>query len=147
MGWTIPPPEEVLAGLKDFQRATVEHVFSRLYAEDASGRYRVADEVGLGKNLVARGVIAKTIARLKAEMMRSGSSAFTQLRASTARRLRLRSGVRRRRLEAQRLSRRARGPPEGAGRTMDDLGVYATGLSSRLAPLLRVPLEPGELAA
>ena len=35
----------------------------------------------------------------------------------------------------------------GAGRTMDDLGVYATGLSSRLAPLLRVPLEPGELAA
>ena len=26
-------------------------------------------------------------------------------------------------------------------------GVYATGLSSRLAPLLRVPLEPGELAA
>ncbi len=91
MGWTIPPPEEVLAGLKDFQRATVEHVFSRLYAEDASGRYLVADEVGLGKTLVARGVIAKTIARLKAEMMRSGSSAFTQLRASTARRLRLRS--------------------------------------------------------
>lgn len=70
MGWTIPPPEEVLAGLKDFQRATVEHVFSRLYAENASGRYLVADEVGLGKTLVARGVIAKTIARLKADTPR-----------------------------------------------------------------------------
>ena len=30
---------------------------------------------------------------------------------------------------------------------MDDLGVYDTGLSSRLAPLLCVPPEPGELAA
>ena len=65
MTWTIPPPDEVLKGLKDFQRATVEHVFSRLYGEGASGRYLVADEVGLGKTLVARGVIAKTIERLK----------------------------------------------------------------------------------
>lgn len=65
MGWTIPPPEEVLSGLKDFQRATVDHVFSRLYGEGSSGRYLVADEVGLGKTLVARGVIAKTIERLK----------------------------------------------------------------------------------
>jgi superfamily II DNA or RNA helicase len=48
---------EVLSGLKDFQRATVQRCFDLL----TSGQRRVlvADEVGLGKTLIARGVIAK----------------------------------------------------------------------------------------
>jgi hypothetical protein len=50
--------KEILSGLKDFQRATVERIFNLF----TSGRSRVlvADEVGLGKTLIARGVIAKT---------------------------------------------------------------------------------------
>lgn len=60
------PPESaaVLARLKDFQRETVERVFDRLYGSNATNRFLVADEVGLGKTLVARGVIAKAIERL-----------------------------------------------------------------------------------
>ena len=57
--------EDVMRGLKDFQRTTVDHVFDRLHAPGASGRFLVADEVGLGKTLVARGVIAKTIDYLR----------------------------------------------------------------------------------
>lgn len=57
----------VYEGLKDFQKATVEHVFRRLYIDsDATRRFLVADEVGLGKTLVARGVIAKAIEHLNA---------------------------------------------------------------------------------
>ncbi len=56
----------VLGGLKDFQRATVEYVYSRLYDDvDPVHRFLVADEVGLGKTLVARGLIAKTIDHLR----------------------------------------------------------------------------------
>lgn len=49
--------KEVLSGLKDFQLATVE----RIYELFTSGQSRVlvADEVGLGKTLIAKGVIAK----------------------------------------------------------------------------------------
>ena len=48
-------PEPVLEGLKDFQRRTVERVFDRLYRDDTpSRRFLVADEVGLGKTMVAR---------------------------------------------------------------------------------------------
>ena len=50
-----------LAGLKDFQRKTVEYVFKRLYGDDPTSRFLIADEVGLGKTLVARGIIAKTL--------------------------------------------------------------------------------------
>lgn len=46
-----------LAMLKDFQRATVERI-DTLYWEGQK-RVLVADEVGLGKTLIARGVIAK----------------------------------------------------------------------------------------
>jgi hypothetical protein len=60
-------PEAVLAGLKDFQRTTVHWVFDRLYGPGSSGRYLVADEVGLGKTLVARGVIARAIEHLRAK--------------------------------------------------------------------------------
>jgi hypothetical protein len=57
--------DQVLAGLKDFQRATVDHVFNRLFdAPDSTRRFLVADEVGLGKTMVARGVVAKAIDRL-----------------------------------------------------------------------------------
>lgn len=57
-----PDVEAVLARLKGFQRATVEHAFHRLYlAEDSTRRFLVADEVGLGKTLVARGILAKAI--------------------------------------------------------------------------------------
>lgn len=47
--------------LKDFQQATVEHVTNRFYGPDPTDRFLVADEVGLGKTLVARGVIARSI--------------------------------------------------------------------------------------
>lgn len=53
-------------GLKAFQEATVDHVFRRLYSDrDASTHFLVADEVGLGKTLVAQGVIRKAVAHLK----------------------------------------------------------------------------------
>ena len=67
MSGTLPPVDDVLRGLKDFQRSTVDYVFDRLYAPGSSGRFLVADEVGLGKTLVARGVIAKAIEHLRAE--------------------------------------------------------------------------------
>ncbi|MBB5349532.1 hypothetical protein JWG42_13985 [Desulfoprunum benzoelyticum] len=54
-----------LAGLKDFQRKTVEYVFKRLYDNDPTYRFLIADEVGLGKTLVARGIIAKTLEYLQ----------------------------------------------------------------------------------
>ena len=38
-----------LAGLKDFQRKTVDYVFKRLYGDDPTSRFLIADEVGLGK--------------------------------------------------------------------------------------------------
>ena len=52
----------VYAQLKDFQLATVDHVARRLYEDDeTTDRFLVADEVGLGKTLVASGVIARAI--------------------------------------------------------------------------------------
>lgn len=66
-----PNVESVLAGLKDFQRQTVEYVFRRVYLDaDCVDRFLVADEVGLGKTLVARGIIAKTIDHLWDEVSR-----------------------------------------------------------------------------
>ncbi len=59
-------PEEIIAGLKDFQCDTVDYVFRRLYLdEDPADRFLVADEVGLGKTLVARGVIARALEHLR----------------------------------------------------------------------------------
>lgn len=58
-------PEPFLSQLKDFQRASAAYVFSRMYDQPApSIRFLLADEVGLGKTLVARGVVAKAIAHL-----------------------------------------------------------------------------------
>jgi len=57
-----PNADAVLRGLKDFQRRTVEYVFRRLYEdEDAVKRFLIADEVGLGKTMIARGVVAKAV--------------------------------------------------------------------------------------
>ena len=58
--------DPILASLKDFQRATVEHVTDRLYrSPQPSRRFLVADETGLGKSVVARGVIARAIEELQ----------------------------------------------------------------------------------
>ncbi len=60
-----PSVAEVLERLKDFQRNTVDYVFKRLYLDDDQvSRFLIADEVGLGKTLVARGVIAKVVDHL-----------------------------------------------------------------------------------
>ena len=57
-----PRVDEILKPLKPFQRRTVDHAFHRLFtAQDSTSRFLVADEVGLGKTLVARGIIARTI--------------------------------------------------------------------------------------
>jgi hypothetical protein len=67
MSTDIPRPDvpEVLSHLKDFQRATAEYAFERLYnAPDPTHRFLVADEVGLGKTHVARGVIALAVDKL-----------------------------------------------------------------------------------
>jgi hypothetical protein len=61
---TRPDTDAVLRNLKDFQRDTVEYVFGRLYGPNPTSRFLVADEVGLGKTLVARGVIARAIDHL-----------------------------------------------------------------------------------
>ena len=63
--------ERALSGLKDFQRDTVDYVFQRMWLdENPATRFLVADEVGLGKTLVARGVIAKTVEHLRRSVER-----------------------------------------------------------------------------
>ncbi|MEO8660881.1 MAG: helicase-related protein [Bryobacteraceae bacterium] len=56
-----PDVERILSGLKPFQRRSVDYVFDRLYGADSTRRFLLADEVGLGKTLVAKGVIARAI--------------------------------------------------------------------------------------
>ncbi|WP_210243213.1 helicase-related protein [Mesorhizobium sp. B2-6-5] len=63
--------EEHLKLLKPFQRATVDYVFRRLFTDASAIRqFLVADEVGLGKTMVARGVIAKAIEELTGKVDR-----------------------------------------------------------------------------
>lgn len=57
--------EPVLARLKDFQRRTVDYVFEHLFVKEGRRRFLVADEVGLGKTLVARGLIARALEHLQ----------------------------------------------------------------------------------
>jgi hypothetical protein len=60
-----PDTAKSLAKLKDFQRRSVDYVFRRLYTdEDQVHRFLLADEVGLGKTLVARGVTARAVDHL-----------------------------------------------------------------------------------
>ena len=62
---TRPCADDILKPLKPFQRRTVAHAFRRLFLdEDRTSRFLVADEVGLGKTLVARGIIARAINHL-----------------------------------------------------------------------------------
>lgn len=57
----------ILGELKDFQRRTVDYAFARMFDEiKPARRFLVADEVGLGKTLVAKGLIARTIERVQA---------------------------------------------------------------------------------
>jgi hypothetical protein len=59
-------PAVVLADLKDFQRRTATWVFKRMFDErNPAVRFLVADEVGLGKTHVAKGVIAQVIDHLQ----------------------------------------------------------------------------------
>lgn len=52
--------DEHLQLLKPFQKATVDYVFRRLFKDPVpTDQFLVADEVGLGKTMVARGVIAR----------------------------------------------------------------------------------------
>lgn len=56
--------KSALSGLTDFQRATVDAINKSFKAKDGQGaRVLVADEVGLGKTLVARGVVAQLLGR------------------------------------------------------------------------------------
>ena len=57
--------QPVLDGLTGFQRATVAHVMDRFFGPSPTKRFLTADETGLGKSLVARGVIASLIERLQ----------------------------------------------------------------------------------
>ena len=60
-----PRVDDILEPLKPFQRRTVDHAFRRLFIDDdRTSRFLVADEVGLGKTLVARGIIARAIDHL-----------------------------------------------------------------------------------
>ena len=52
--------QRALDSLKDFQRATVDVVYDNLFRKGQQ-RMLVADEVGLGKTIVAKGVIARCI--------------------------------------------------------------------------------------
>jgi hypothetical protein len=49
---------ETQRGLKDFQQATVAHVMRLFNDPKHSHRILIADEVGLGKTIIARGIIA-----------------------------------------------------------------------------------------
>ena len=60
-----PDANAALSVLKDFQRRTVDYVFKRFWEDDPPAyRFLVADEVGLGKTLVARGIVARTLEHL-----------------------------------------------------------------------------------
>jgi hypothetical protein len=55
---------ETFDGLKDFQRKTVDYVYNQLYSKEKS-KMLIADEVGLGKTIVAKGIIAKAYKEFK----------------------------------------------------------------------------------
>ena len=58
--------QAVMAGLRDFQRRTAEYIFRRFYTDpEPTGRFLLAHEVGLGKTLTARAVVAQAVAHLR----------------------------------------------------------------------------------
>ncbi len=62
--------EKTLAGLKDFQRSTVAYVYDQLYHQGRN-KILIADEVGLGKTIVAKGLIAKAYRHFVGEQKQS----------------------------------------------------------------------------
>lgn len=54
-----------LRRLKDFQRDTVDYAFAKLFRDQQARRFLVADEVGLGKTMVARGLTALAVDHLR----------------------------------------------------------------------------------
>jgi len=52
---------DTLSGLKDFQVATMDYVYEQFYTVGRN-RMLIADEVGLGKTIIAKGIIAKAYA-------------------------------------------------------------------------------------
>jgi len=65
--------EKALLGQKDFQRATTERVYQRMFGQQGgTRRMLIADEVGLGKTIVARGVIARRLQDLARERQEGG---------------------------------------------------------------------------
>lgn len=66
--------DKTLAGLKDFQQASVERVIENFFSVGHSERILVADEVGLGKTIVAKGVIAEMLRRQINHCLDSGDT-------------------------------------------------------------------------
>jgi hypothetical protein len=63
--------EHALSGLHGFQRDAAEYAFHRLFtAQDSTRRFLIADEVGLGKTLIAKGVVARAIEHLRGRVDR-----------------------------------------------------------------------------
>lgn len=61
----------ILSHLKDFQLNTVDYVFDRLYGDcEPTRRFLIADEVGLGKTLVARGIVERAYAHMQHKVER-----------------------------------------------------------------------------
>lgn len=54
----LPFIEKTWHELKDFQKSTVSYVYRKLYTE-GQNKFLIADEVGLGKTVIAKGIIAK----------------------------------------------------------------------------------------
>ena len=68
MSWDRIDVDAAMRGLKDFQRRTTDYVFKRMYVDASPAhRFLVADEVGLGKTMVARGIIAKVVEHLQSQ--------------------------------------------------------------------------------
>ncbi len=59
-----PDVGRILETLKDFQRESVNYIFDQLIHKQKTRRFLLADEVGLGKTLVARGVVAQLVDHL-----------------------------------------------------------------------------------
>lgn len=55
---------KTLKGLKDFQSATVDYVYDQFYKHNRN-KFLVADEVGLGKTIVAKGLLAMAYKNFK----------------------------------------------------------------------------------
>ncbi len=67
----LPDLQAIDRGLKDFQQHTAIAAFEQLYQREASSRrFLIADEVGLGKTLIARAVIARALHHLWRQVRR-----------------------------------------------------------------------------